>query len=235
MESYTKTNFTIKKWAEEDRPREKLLLKGKQSLSDAELLAILIGSGTRGESAVDLSKRILAAVQNNLSELGKKTVSEMIQFNGIGQAKAITILAAMELGRRRQLTTISERPQIRSSKDAYNALAPLLMDLPHEEFWILLLNTANRVIGREKISAGGIRGTVADAKLIFKKAIEKNATGLILCHNHPSGALKPSAQDINLTKNIINAGKTLDIVIPDHLIIGGDGYFSFADKGIMTG
>ncbi len=235
MESYTKTNFTIKKWAEEDRPREKLLLKGKQSLSDAELLAILIGSGTRGESAVDLSKRILATVQNNLNELGKKTVPEMIQFNGIGQAKAITILAAMELGRRRQLTTITERPQIRSSKDAYNALAPLLMDLPHEEFWILLLNTANRVIGREKISAGGIRGTVADAKLIFKKAIEKNATGLILCHNHPSGALKPSAQDISLTKNIINAGKTLDIVVPDHLIIGGDSYFSFADEGIMTG
>jgi len=235
MESYTKTNFTIKKWAEEDRPREKLLIKGKHTLSDAELLAILIGSGTRGESAVELSKRILSSVDNDLNELGKKTVSEMIHFNGIGHAKAITILAAMELGRRRQLTDIAERPQIRSSRDAFNALAPLVMDLPHEEFWILLLNNANRIVGRERISVGGIRGTVVDVKLIYKKAIEKNASGLILCHNHPSGSLKPSAEDIKLTKNIISAGKTLDIRVPDHLVIGGNDYLSFADSGMMDG
>ncbi len=233
MEKYTRDNLTIKAWAEEDRPREKLILKGKKSLSDAELLAILLGSGSREETAVGLSQRILKSADNNLNELGKCTVKELTRFKGIGEAKAITIVAALELGRRRQLSDIKERIQVRSSQDAYKAIAPILVDLPHEEFWILLLNRSNRIMCRERISIGGVSGTVVDAKLIYKKALENLASAIILCHNHPSGNLKPSQADIDITRKLKQAGKTLDIDVLDHLIIAEGGFYSFADEGLM--
>lgn len=224
-------NLSIKAWAEEDRPREKLRSKGKQSLSDAELLAILLGSGSRSESAVGLAKRILSGVDNSLNDLGKCSLAELMKYKGIGEAKAITIAAALELGRRRQLSQVRDRPQIRSSRDAFRAIAPLLVDLPHEEFWILLLNRANRVIGRDQISLGGVTGTVVDAKVLFRKAIDGLACSIILCHNHPSGNLQPSQADIDLTKKLTQAGATLDILVLDHLIITEKGYYSFADEG----
>jgi len=225
--------FSIKSWAEEDRPREKLLQKGKKSLSDAELIAILIGSGSREETAVALSKRILNSVENNLNDLGKCTVSELMKFKGIGEAKAITIAAALELGRRRQLSDIKDRPQIKSSKDAYDVIAPILLDLPHEEFWILLLNRANRVMHRVCISKGGVAGTVVDSKIIFLRAIEHLASSIILCHNHPSGNLRPSQADLDITRKLKSAGQTLDISVLDHLIVSENGYYSFADKGVL--
>lgn len=233
MENYSTQNLTIKAWAEEDRPREKLLTKGKQSLSDAELLAILLGSGSRDETAVGLAQRILKSVEQDLNELGKRSIAELMKFKGMGEAKSITIVAAMELGRRRQLTDVKERPQIRSSRDGFQAIAPLLMDLPHEEFWILLLNRANKVMAREQISLGGVSGTVVDAKVVFRKAIEGMASSIILVHNHPSGNLQPSQQDIDLTKKLKKAGETLDITVFDHLIITESGYFSFADENLM--
>ncbi len=226
-------NLSIKAWAEEDRPREKLRSKGKQSLSDAELIAILLGSGSRSESAVGLAKRILSGVDNNLSELGKCSLAEFMKYKGIGEAKAITIAAALELGRRRQLSQVRDRPQVRSSRDAFRAIAPLLVDLPHEEFWILLLNRANRVVGRDQISLGGVTGTVVDAKVLFRKAIEGMACSIILCHNHPSGNLQPSQADIDLTKKLAQAGVTLDVLVLDHLIITEKGYYSFADEGLL--
>ncbi|MDX1942876.1 MAG: DNA repair protein RadC [Saprospiraceae bacterium] len=233
MEAYSKNNLSIKAWAEEDRPREKLLAKGKQSLSDAELLAILLGSGSRDETAVALAQRILKSVENDLNELGRRSIAELTKFKGMGEAKSIAIVAAMELGRRRQLTDIRERPQIRSSRDAYDVIAPILMDLPHEEFWILLLNRANKVMSREQISLGGVAGTVVDAKIIFRKAIEGMASSIILVHNHPSGNLQPSQQDIDLTKKLRKAGETLDISVLDHLIIAESSYFSFADENLI--
>lgn len=233
MENYTKSSFSIKSWAEEDRPREKMQLKGKHSLSDAELLAILMGSGNREESAVVLGQKILQSVGCDLNELSKKNIKELMKFKGVGEAKAISIIAALEIGRRRQLTDIKTRPQIKSSRTAYDLLAPLLIDLPHEEFWILLLNRGNRVMGREKVSMGGVTGTVVDGKVIFKKALLGNATSIILCHNHPSGTLRPSQPDIDITKKLKMAGKTLDISVVDHLIISELGYYSFADEGMM--
>jgi DNA repair protein RadC len=233
MATYSNQNLTIKSWAEEDRPREKLLTKGKQSLSDAELLAILLGSGSRDETAVGLAQRILQSVDNDLNELGRRSVAELTKFKGMGEAKSITVVAALELGRRRQLTDVKERPQIRSSRDAWQLIAPILMDLSHEEFWILLLNRASRVIGREQISLGGVAGTVVDAKIVFRKAIESMASSLILVHNHPSGNLQPSQQDISLTQKLKKAGETLDIAVLDHLIITERGYFSFADENKM--
>ncbi|HMN88990.1 MAG TPA: DNA repair protein RadC [Saprospiraceae bacterium] len=233
MATYSNQNLTIKSWAEEDRPREKLLTKGKQSLSDAELLAILLGSGSRDETAVGLAQRILQSLDNDLNELGRRSVAELTKFKGMGEAKSITVVAALELGRRRQLTDVKERPQIRSSRDAWQLIAPILMDLSHEEFWILLLNRAGRVIGREQISLGGVAGTVVDAKIVFRKAIESMASSLILVHNHPSGNLQPSQQDINLTQKLKKAGETLDIAVLDHLIITERGYFSFADENKM--
>ncbi|MBK7872067.1 MAG: DNA repair protein RadC [Saprospiraceae bacterium] len=233
METYSKNNLSIKAWAEEDRPREKLLAKGKQSLSDAELLAILLGSGSRDETAVALAQRILKSVENDLNELGRRSIAELTKFKGMGEAKSITIVAAMELGRRRQLTDVRERPQIRSSRDAYDVIAPILIDLPHEEFWILLLNRANKVMSREQISLGGVAGTVVDAKIIFRKAIEGMASSIILVHNHPSGNLQPSQQDIDLTKKLKKAGETLDISVLDHLIIAESSYFSFADENLI--
>lgn len=227
------SNLSIKAWAEEDRPREKLQFNGPQFLTDAELLAILLGSGNRSESALSLSQRILIAMDNNLQTLGKKTIADLKQFKGIGEAKAITIIAAMELGRRRQLLNIKDRPQIKGSKEVYQVIAPILMDLHHEEFWIVLLNRANRVTGKVKISSGGVSGTVVDAKIVFRKALEERATSIILCHNHPSGNLRPSQADIDLTKKLKNAGQNLDIKVLDHLIISEIGYFSFADEGLL--
>lgn len=226
-------SLTIKAWAEEDRPREKLRLKGKHSLSDAELLAILLGSGSREETAVGLAKRLLSGADNNLVELGKVSLAELMTYKGIGEAKAITIAAAMELGRRRQLSQIRERPQVRSSRDAFQGIAPILVDLSHEEFWILLLNRANRIIGRERISHGGVSGTVVDAKIVFRKAIEYTASSVILCHNHPSGNLQPSQADVELTNKLHQAGRTLDIIVLDHLVVADAGYYSFADEGLI--
>lgn len=227
-----KNILAIKTWAEEDRPREKLLNKGKKSLSDAELIAILIRIGSAKETAVGLAQRLLNDVENDLAELGKKSTADLMRFHGIGEAKAIAIIAALEIGRRRQLTAIRDKPQIRSSQDAYNLIAPFLQDLDHEEFWILLLNRANKVISRQLISIGGVSGTVVDAKLIFRRSLEiAPASSIILCHNHPSGNLRPSQADIEITKKLKAAGKTLDIAVLDHLIVADTGFYSFADEG----
>lgn len=230
---YENTFRSITAWAEEDRPREKLLLKGRQSLSDAELIAILLGSGTVGESAVGLAQRILASVDHNLHELGKCPLKAFQSFKGVGEAKAITIAAALELGRRRQLSDLRERPQVSSSRDAYNAIASLLADLPHEEFWLLLLNKANEIFTRKQLSRGGTSGTVADVKMVFKYAIDEGASAIIAVHNHPSGSLKPSDADLALTKKMLEAGKILDMPLLDHLIVSERGYYSFADAGLV--
>lgn len=229
-----KEKLSIKSWAEEDRPREKLLLKGKKQLTDAELLAIILGSGNRDESALGLAKRILQAYAADLNELGRSSIRELTErFNGVGEAKAISIIAALELGQRRKLLSLQSRPLISSSKEAYLALAPLLMDLDTEEFWILLLNQANRMIGREKISAGGLAITSVDSRVVFKKALECNATSIVLCHNHPSGNLRPSQSDLDLTQRMRKAGEQLEILIQDHLIVSEAGYYSFSDEGII--
>lgn len=234
MEAYTQTRLAIKSWAEEDRPREKMLLRGKASLSEAELLAILLGSGSREESAVGLAQRILNTVDNNLHELGKRSIAELQDgFKGVGEAKAITIVAALELGRRRQLSRIRDRPQVTCSRDAFNAIAPLLADLPHEEFWILALNRANRILSREQISQGGMAGTVVDAKIVFRKALGAQACSIVLCHNHPSGNLQPSQADIDLTRKLRQAGESIDMLVLDHLIVSETGYYSFADEGLL--
>jgi DNA repair protein RadC len=225
--------LNIKSWAEEDRPREKLILKGRNTLSDAELIAILIGSGNKNETAVELSKKILSSINNNLNKLGKLNISDLTQFNGIGEAKAISIIAALELGRRRKDTKVEKRSAIKSSKDAYNVVADVLSDLPHEEFWVIYLNKKNEVVKKENISKGGVDGTVADTKIIFKTAIEQLASAIILCHNHPSGNLKPSNADITLTKKIKESGTLIDIPVLDHLIIGEKNYFSFADNELI--
>ena len=235
MDNYPSNKLPITTWAEADRPREKMLLKGKQHLSDTELLAILLGSGSREETAVGLAKRILQSVDNSLDQLGKRSIPDLIKgFKGVGEAKAIAITAAMELGRRRQLTDIKDKPKIVSSKDAYNVIAPILMDLPHEEFWIIVMNRANRVLCREQISIGGTTGTVVDSKILFKRVLNhEKVTSVILSHNHPSGNLSPSTADIELTKKLKSAGKLLDIDVLDHLIIAEQGYYSFADEGRM--
>jgi DNA repair protein RadC len=225
--------LNIKAWAEEDRPREKLMGKGRQILSEAELIAILIGSGSRNETAVELSKRILSTVENNLNELGKLSVHELTKFKGIGEAKAISIVAALELGRRRKEVESVKREKIITSKDAYLALKGKIADLPHEEFWLIILNRANAIMKKELISRGGVAGTVVDTKIIFKSAVEHYASSIIICHNHPSGNLKPSDADIRITKNIKEAGKIMEIPLIDHLIITENGYYSFADEGIM--
>jgi DNA repair protein RadC len=232
-DNYQTTNLGIKSWAEEDRPREKLLLKGKQNLTDAELLAIILGSGSQNETAVDLAKRILGSVDNNLEKLSRLTLKDLMVFKGVGEAKAISMTAVMELGRRRQLTDVKAKPQLRSSRDAYDMIGPVLADLNHEEFWILLLNRANRIISREQISKGGTSGTVVDAKIVFRKVLEKQASSIILCHNHPSGNLRASQADLALTKKLVDAGNQLDIMVLDHLIITQSGYLSFADEGMI--
>jgi DNA repair protein RadC len=220
----------IKAWAEDDRPREKFLLKGKQSLSNTELLAILIATGTKNESAVDLARKILQLTNDNLNELGKLSINDLKKVKGIGEAKAITIAAALELGRRRKDEDAKQIEIVKTSREVFNYFEPLLADLPHEEFWILLLARNRKVIARVKISEGGVAGTVVDTKIIFKHAIENLASYIVLCHNHPSGNLQPSAADIQITKNLKNAAKLLDIDIVDHIIIGNNKYYSFADN-----
>jgi len=224
----------IRQWSEDDRPREKMMHKGKGQLSKAELIAILIGSGNQDESAVELSKRILNSVDNNLAELSRLTINELTKFKGIGPAKAISIVAALELGRRRRADDVMiDKNKITSSQDAYNLLYADLSDKYHEEFWILLLDRANKVIRKVNISEGGLAGTVADPKKIFQLALEQHASAIILAHNHPSNNLTPSQNDIDLTRKIVRGGHNLDISILDHLIIGNDKYYSFADEGAM--
>lgn len=231
MEYKTDKFAGIKAWAEDDRPREKFLLKGKQSLSNAELLAILIATGTRNESAVDLARKILLLTSDNLNELGKLTVNDLKKVKGIGQAKALTIAAALELGRRRKEEDAKEVKIITSSRDAFNYFDPLLSDLPHEEFWILLLARNRKVLTRIKISEGGIAGTVVDTKIIMKHALENLASYIVLCHNHPSGNLNPSDADLSITKKLVQAAKTLDMDVVDHIIVANNKYYSFSDNG----
>jgi DNA repair protein RadC len=231
--SEERSNIGIKQWAEEDRPREKLLLKGRSALSDAELIAILISSGNDEESAVDLAKRILDSSHNNLLELSKLSVNDLKKFRGIGEAKALSIIAALELGKRRQRSSAMEKPVIRSSAQAYDYIQASLADLAHEEFVVLYLNKSLKVISHDTLSRGGISGTVADVKMILKAAIEKLASHIIVAHNHPSGNLKPSHQDIELTKKLQEACKLIDLSLNDHLIIGDNDYYSFADHGMM--
>ena len=226
-------NFSIKNWAEDDKPREKLMLKGKTALSDAELVAILIGSGSRNESAVGLSKRILASVDNNLNALGKLSLKQLMEFKGIGEAKAISIIATLELGRRRRAEETLELQKITSSKAIFEIMQPIIGELPHEEFWVLYLNNSNKVIHKSQLSKGGITGTVVDVRLIFKTALEQNAISVILTHNHPSGKLQASDADKDITKKLKVAGEQLDIKVLDHIIITETGYFSFQDEGIF--
>ena len=223
----------IKLWAEADRPREKLMLHGRRYLSDAELIAILIGSGNRQETAVDLSKRILAASENNLDLLGKVSIPDLAKFKGIGAVKAISIVAALELGRRRKESQSGPVLKITGSRDAYELLSPMMADLNHEEFWVLILNRANFVKAKIMISRGGQSGTVVDPKIIFKCALDNNAAAMIIAHNHPSGNLKPSAEDIKVTKRLVEAGKMMDLPVLDHLIIADKLFFSFADEGLL--
>jgi DNA repair protein RadC len=225
--------FSIKNWSEDDRPREKLLLKGRIALSDAELVAILIGSGSRNESAVALSQRILASVENNLNELGKLSTKDLMQFKGIGEAKAIAITAALELGRRRRAGDALEKKKITSSGSVYELMQPIIGELPHEEFWIVYVNNSNKVLQTSQLSRGGITGTLVDVRLVFKNALQIGAVAIILAHNHPSGTLKPSQADITLTKKLIAAGESLDIKVLDHLIITEKAYFSFADENLL--
>ncbi len=226
-------SLKITDWALEDRPREKLIQKGTASLSDAELLAILINSGTKDKSAVELGRELLLMVNNNLNSLGKLTLTDLKKLRGIGEARAVTIAAALELGRRRKLSESDGTPQIKSSKDVADIFQPLLSDLAHEEFWILFLNRSNRVINRMKLSQGGISGTVTDVRIVMKKAIEFLASGIIVCHNHPSGNLNPSESDTKITTKIKEAGALMDIQLLDHLIISDRDYYSFADNGLL--
>lgn len=226
-------NYSIKNWAKDDRPREKLLSLGADALSHSELLAILIHHGTKEMSAVDLAKQILEKGKNNLNELGKLSVKELMQTKGIGPAKAVTIAAALELGRRRQSSTALEKPAISNSHELAQYLHPKLKDYRHEVFAVLFLNRANRVNHFKVISEGGITGTVADPRIIMKTALEENAVNIVLCHNHPSGSLKPSRADEDLTKKIKEAARYFDISILDHIIVSEEGYYSFADEGLL--
>ena len=228
-----KSNFPITNWAEDDKPREKLMLKGKVALSDGELIAILIGSGSRNESAVELSKRILASVDNNLNALGKLSIQQLMTFKGIGEAKAISIIAAMELGRRRRTEEAVELKKITSSRSIFELMQPIIGELSHEEFWIIYLNNSNKVISKSQLSKGGITGTVVDTRLVFKSAIENGAVAVILVHNHPSGTLVASEADKQITRKIKLAGESLDIKVLDHLIVTETNYFSFADEVIL--
>jgi len=227
------TSLSIKFWSDGDKPREKLVQKGQSILSDAELIAILIGSGSRNESAVQLSKRILASVNNNLNELGKLSIKQLVQFKGIGEAKAVTIAAALEMGRRRRGEDAQKITKITSSKSVFELLQPLMGELQHEEFWIVYLNNSNKVLHKAQLSKGGITGTLVDVRLVMKQALELGAVGLILAHNHPSGTLKPSAADKQITQKLKRSAEVLDIKVLDHLIITQKEYYSFADQGIL--
>ena len=229
------TNLSIKAWAEDDRPREKMMLKGRSSLSNAELLAILIGSGNRYETAVDVAKKVLHLSQNSLDKLGHKQLEELKSINGIGDAKAITLMAALELGRRRKTETVEELKKITSSKQAYALLKPFFSDLDHEEFRVIAMNRANKVLSIDLISVGGFTSTIADGKKIFKNLLANKACACIFAHNHPSGNLKPSDPDIKMTKSMADFAKLIDINLLDHLIITNDGFYSMADNGILPG
>jgi DNA repair protein RadC len=230
----TPKKLPITSWDEMDRPREKLLEKGREMLSDSELIGILLGSGTRDTSAVELARQILDRSNNNLNKLGQLSISDLMKFKGIGEAKAITIAAALELGRRRRQSDVVEIKKVQSSKQVFEYMQPVLADKPYEEFWIILLNRANKIISREMISIGSLTASLADPRKIFKLALEKPAAGMILCHNHPSGNLKPSDSDIQLTRKIYQGGQLLDINVLDHLIFGDTHYYSFADEGLMN-
>ncbi|MFK7780913.1 DNA repair protein RadC [Psychroserpens sp.] len=227
------SSFSIKNWSQDDQPREKLRDKGKSALSDAELIAILIGSGNRDESAVSLSQRILASVDGNLNALGKQSLKQLMIFKGIGEAKAITIAAALELARRKRSNEALKNDKINSSTSVFELMQPVIGELPHEEFWIIYLNNSNKVIQKNQLSKGGITGTLVDVRLALKTALEVGAVGLILVHNHPSGTLKPSEADKNLTQKLKTAAQSLDIKILDHLIITESSYFSFADESLL--
>lgn len=225
---------SIKNWAEEDRPREKLMLKGVSALTDSELLAIIIGSGNDKESAVELSRRILHNSDNNINNLAKLSVNDLVKgFRGIGPAKAINIISALELGRRRKLEEVPDRKKITSSKDAYSQLYPILSDLNHEETWALILDRSNKVVSNMQVSRGGISGTVVDIRLILREALNHFASGIILSHNHPSGNCTPSPQDTAITKKLKEAAKWMDIQLLDHIIVCGEQYYSYADNGII--
>ena len=225
--------MSIKFLAQDDRPREKFLLKGKQAVSDSELLAIIMGSGNRDESAVDLARRILASVDNNWNQLSDLSLDALMNFKGVGEAKAITIAAALEIGRRKSIHSIPEKPQITSSNVAYQIIQPYLSDLKTEEFWCIYLNQSNKVIHLEKLTQGGINQSVVDVRILFKIGLEKYATAIIVAHNHPSGSLNPSNEDKNITKKILEGGQLLNITLLDHLIITQSDYFSFADKNML--
>ena len=225
--------LTIKYWALEDRPREKLMQKGKEVLTDAELIAILIGAGSKEESAVELSKRMLNSVNNNINQLATLSLEQLMEFKGIGEAKAVSVITALELGKRRHYEQLEEKPVIKSSASVFNLIQPLIGELEHEEFWVLYLNNSNKVIVKKQLSKGGITATMVDIRLVFRKAVELASVGIIVCHNHPSGKLTPSNSDKTLTKKIMEAGKILDIKLLDHLIITQKDYFSFADNGIL--
>jgi len=228
-----KQNLTIKSWAEDDRPREKMILKGRHSLSDAELLAIILGSGSRSQSAVELAQEMLLSVENNLDNFGKKTLKDLMKFKGVGEAKAISIMATIELGRRRKDVEQVKKIKVRNAQIVFDYMSSYFKDLVHEEFYIVLLNRANEIIHKEQISKGGISGTVVDGKIIFKAAIDNSASAIILCHNHPSGQLFPSLQDEKITTELIGFGKMIDLPVLDHLIFTDNSYFSFADNGLM--
>ena len=233
MKEYKLPHTSIKAWAEDDRPREKFMLKGRHVLSDAELLAIQLGSGSRNESALALAKRILSSVGGNYNRLAKLTVEQLMEFKGVGEAKAINILSALEIGRRRKSETKEELLVIRQSRTIYEAFHDLLSDIDHEEFWCMFLNTSNGVIKKEIISKGGMASTIVDVRVIMKRALLLSATGIILVHNHPSDRTKPSQSDINITKNIKEGAKLLNVTLLDHVIVGDTNYYSFADEGVL--
>jgi DNA repair protein RadC len=227
------TNISIKNWAKDDRPREKALAKGFESLSNTELIGILLRTGTKEESAIGVARLLLDSAGNNLNKLAQMNAKEISKIKGIGETKAITLLTALELGKRRKSEDVLINNAIRSSSDANEIFYPIMCDLPYEEFWILLLSRSNSIISKQKISQGGISGTITDVRLILKSAIDNMASGLILCHNHPSGNLKPSEQDIALTQKLKEAAKLMDINVLDHIIVTNSKYFSFADEGIL--
>ena len=232
MNPYKATN--LKTWAVEERPREKVLANGIQYLSDSELLALLLGSGTKNMTAVELARQILLQSGNSLHELGRQNINDLIRIKGIGPAKGITLLAALELGRRREASQQTEKTPVKSSESVFRFFHPLLGDLDHEEFWLLMLNRANRVLGRFKVSQGGLSGTVIDTRIILKKALDNLASSIIVCHNHPSGNKQPSDADVKITEKLKKAAEMLEIKLLDHVIIADKSYFSFADEGLIV-
>jgi len=231
MKSYNSHALTT--WAVEERPREKVMANGVQYLSDAELLAILLGSGTRNMDAVELARLILKGAGNTLQQLGRQGIGDLVKIKGVGPAKAITLLAAMELGRRRAGMQHPDKIPVKSSETVFNLFHPLMGDLEYEEFWLLMLNRANRVIGRFKVSQGGLSGTVIDTRIILKKALDNLASSIIVCHNHPSGNKQPSDADVKITEKLKKAAEMLEIKLLDHVIIADKSYFSFADEGLV--